>query len=411
MGILTHKRRRLSSAIAALVLTGVAASCGSTNESTFKPCDDQLKGKCGASCSGDGECPSGLYCGPSSTCTADCTQSSQCPSGQACSSRGRCQNTIITPPDGSAGSSNTDASRPDSCVDVKLKLAKTIPTVVLLLDQSGSMNQAFGPGGDRWTVLRKVLMDPTTGIVKRLENEVRFGLALYTSHNGYQNGATCPILTEVSIAISNYAAINAVYAPAKYDDDTPTGQSIDAVVKKLVPYAEPGPKIIVLATDGEPDTCEQADPQSDLAKTVSITAAQDAFKKGIKTYVIAIGNEVGAQHLQDMANAGVGQPPLTGTAKAYPALDQNALVAAFNEIINGQRSCKLKLNATVEAADAPKGTVTLDGKVLGLNDPNGWRLSTATEIEILGTACTTIKSGDHDLSVTFPCGVVEPIPE
>ena len=51
----------------------------------------------------------------------------------------------------------------------------------------------------------------------------------------------------------------------------------------------------------------------------------------------------------------------------------------------------------------------LDGNLLECDGPDGWRANSGTEIELLGAACDTIKTGDHTVSGSFPCGaVVEP---
>jgi hypothetical protein len=189
--------------------------------------------------------------------------------------------------------------------------------------------------------------------------------------------------------------------------DTPTGESITSVTKDLVAFNQPGPKIIVLATDGEPDTCAVPNPQ--MGQPESIKAAQDAFAAGVKTFVISVGAEVSDAHLQDVANAGAGLA-IGGADKApfYKALDPQALVKAFDTIINGVRSCTLKLNGTIDQAGAASGKVSLDGMLLGYNDPNGWRLAAPDEIELLGSSCDAIKMGDHLISVEFPCGIVVP---
>ncbi len=407
--------RILSSGLAlsfAATVAVLAASCGS--DSAEAPCSSVYAGKCGGTCSSDATCPSGLYCGLSGTCTADCAPgAASCPSGQHCSVRGKC----LPGAGGAGGSGGEDfidgglvgsggsGAGPDGCADVIVNFEKQVPTVMLLIDQSGSMTEAFG-NGNRWDVLYKTLMDPSTGIVKTLEKDVRFGLALYTSNNGSAGGA-CPLLTKVPIGLDNHAKIDAVYAPADPAGETPTGESIDAVSKDLAAFAEAGPKIIVLATDGEPDTCAEPNPQN--GQDESIAAAQAAFGKDIRTFVISVGDDVGTGHLQDMANAGVGLP-VGGATKApyYQALNQQALIDAFNTIINGVRSCVLKLNGTVDEQSAQQGNVVLDGMKLGYNDANGWKLNSPDEMELLGTACETIKVGDHQLSVTFPCGIVVP---
>jgi hypothetical protein len=398
-----------------LVLGGVlafAASCGDEiPESKVSPCS-ALQGKCGSTCAGDSSCAPGTYCS-NGACTADCTPSGgECGTGNMCGPNGRCQSGIDL--DGSAGSGNNgDGSVRDGCVNVAVQIKKTIPTVVLLIDQSGSMTESFS-GGNRWNVLRSALMHQQTGIVSRLQNDVRFGFALYSSRDENSDGTVegaCPLLTEVAVALGNYQAINSVYAGASPIDETPTGDSIAAVTDALIPIQSEGPKVIVLATDGEPDTCEVPNPQNGQAE--SIAAAQRAFQNDIRTYIISVGQgTVSLRHLQDMANAGQGLP-VGGMQNAayYEANNQAALEGAFNEIINGVRDCKLKLNGQVDANKAGQGRVTLDGQQLGYQDPNGWKLNSPTEIELVGTACQAIKTGDHDVRVTFPCGVITTIPQ
>ncbi|MDC3953376.1 vWA domain-containing protein [Polyangium jinanense] len=407
-------RRLLAPALAmglASMVTALASSCGSTSTGT-PPCDSVYAGKCGGFCANDFACADGLYCGNSATCTADCAPGAAgCPTGQTCNVKGRC---IPTGGEGGSGggggidfvTSNTGTgSGADACADVNVNFEKQIPTVMLLIDQSGSMTASFG-NGDRWNVLYDTLMDPNDGIVKKLEKDVRFGLALYTS-NGGNAGGTCPMLAKVPLALNNHAAIDAVYAPQDPAGDTPTGESITAVTADLVAYQEPGPKIIVLATDGEPDTCAEPNPQN--GQDESIAAAQASFGKDVRTFVISVGAEVSLGHLQDLANAGAGLP-IGGAEKAtyYQALNPQTLIDAFDKIINGVRSCVLKLNGIVDETAAAEGQVSLDGKALPYNDMNGWRLNGPDEIELLGTACDTIKQGDHSISVQFPCGIVIP---
>jgi hypothetical protein len=387
--------RRLASVAAfGLVSVLAAASCSdSGEESLVDPCE---KLECGGACSAIDPCPTGTFCAPDGKCTAECTLGgSECPDGKVCSVTGRCEDSLI----GDGGT--FDGPFGDGCINEKITFEKQIPTVVLLIDQSGSMTENFG-GGNRWDVLYDALMNQSTGIVKLLENEVRFGLALYT---GTDN--ECPKLTEVTMALGNYNAIDAVYGQAAPDSETPTGESIDAVVTTLVPYTEPGPKVIVLATDGEPDTCAVPNPQNGQPEAVA--AAQNAHAQGIETYIISVGATVSVGHMQDMANAGKGVP-VGGSQNEpyYQALDQQALYDAFQTIIYGVRPCTLQLNGTVDPSKAGQGSVSLDGNPLGYNDPDGWKLNSPSEIELVGAACDAIKEGDHSIDINFPCGVFQP---
>ena len=167
--------------------------------------------------------------------------------------------------------------------------------------------------------------------------------------------------------------------------------------------------MIVLATYGEPDTCAVPNPQNGQQDVINATSA--AHAADIETYVISVGDEVGEAHLQDVANAGVGYP-VGGQDNApyYQALDPESLVTHFQTIIDGVRSCTYTLDGEVTMESAPDGKVLLDNQELAYLDPDGWRLNSSTELELLGTACETIKTGQHTLEVSFPCDVFIPPP-
>ena len=290
------------------------------------------------------------------------------------------------------------------CPSAEVSFDPVVPVVVLLIDQSGSMTESFG-GQSRWNAVRNALIDPTTGVVKNLENDVRFGLSLYTSFDGFAGGE-CPVLTETAPMVANYDAIADMFGDASPESETPTGESIEAVTAALVADPDTNPKIIVLATDGEPDTCAQPNPQN--GQDESIAAAGAAFMAGIRTFVIGVGNGVSAGHLQDVANAGAGWMPGDANAAYYVPSDQAALVAAFEEIIDGVRSCVLTLDTAILPGQGDEGTVTINGEEIPYEDPNGWRVNSPTEIELLGEACELIQSGDVEVVVEFTCHAILP---
>jgi hypothetical protein len=290
----------------------------------------------------------------------------------------------------------------DVCARVNVGTNGVTPTVSLLIDQSSSMTADFA-NTRRWEAVYQTLMAPN-GIVKRLEGEVRFGLNLYTSINGFANGGTCPLLSTVNPAINNFAAMDAVFAPARPVEDTPTAESIAAVTEQLRNVTEPGPKIIILGTDGLPDTCDKPDPEEGQAVTVA--AAQAAFAAGIRTFVISVGDDVGEEHLEDMANAGVGLDPAgTEQAEYWVALNADSLVNAFDQIIGGVSGCQFTLEGEVDRSREADGKVALDGRELEVG--SDWRLVDGKTIEILGAACDAIQSGDdHQVAAVFPCGAI-----
>jgi hypothetical protein len=108
------------------------------------------------------------------------------------------------------------------------------------------------------------------------------------------------------------------------------------------------PPIVLLATDGLPDTCADIDENGNtVAQNLSISETQRGFTMGIKTYILSVGNQVGAPHLQRLANAGAGLDPATGTAPFYTANDPAQLSAALQAIITGALSCDFDLTSPV----------------------------------------------------------------
>jgi hypothetical protein len=337
------------------------------------------------------------------------------------------------------------------CNTRNVKYSGHIPTVALLLDRSGSMNSTYEPGPpalSRWQVLKQTLLDPIAGLLKPNEAGVRFGIATYT---GLKVQASCPWIEEVGFALDNYAAANTLLAATGErvagDGETPTSESVAQIAAKLFADPDVGSKYIVLATDGEPDTCPgtcvgKQCPVPDRAgwprnpecgQDRSVAAVQAAFAKGVKTFVIGLGDEVGAEHLQALANAGAGLPVaispammelLTGTCK-IPAADlkaqympaganaqffapanQKALAEAFKTVIDSVRSCKVTLTGMVQLANAAQGKVTLDGEQLPYMDPNGWQMNSPTELEILGDKCQDLlHKPEAVLQIAFPCAV------
>jgi hypothetical protein len=243
----------------------------------------------------------------------------------------------------------------------------------------------------------------TSGVVRQLQDKARFGLSLYSAADG---NPTCPILKTVAPAMSNFDAINSTYTAHSPLEDTPTGASLTAMIPILEAVTEPGPKIVVLATDGEPDTCAVKDPDGrPEARQESIAAAQAAQTAGIDTYVISVGDAVAQAHLQDMANAGVGLP-IGGTQAApfFRALSPQELINAFNAIVSGVRSCNFALDRTIAPADVPTGTVTLDGAPL--QHGTDWEvLEDGQTLELRGAACEQLMAGgNHVVEAEFECG-------
>lgn len=304
--------------------------------------------------------------------------------------------------DGDTNETN-DGNETEGCPLLDVILVPQTPTMVLLVDQSFSMEEILSDDQTRWQVITNVLIDPDTGIVPQFAAAIRLGLTLYTSIDGNTTGMECPMLTEVAPALDNAAAIESVMSMSAPLGETPTGESIDAVWQQLEVLDVPGRKYIVLATDGEPDTCAVPNPQE--GQPESLAATQAAFAAGIETFVISVGADVSQAHLQDLANAGQGAQPGDPDVPFYLALDQAALVDAFSDILAGVRSCQLDLDTPLTDADAANCSVEVNGTVVPLGDANGWQLNNPNEVELLGSACDALQTGTSSVQMECACGV------
>jgi len=302
-------------------------------------------------------------------------------------------------------SSNVTAEGGTGCAEVNVDVQRTTPTLILLVDQSSSMTEDF-QGQNRWDAVYETLMAPGTGVVAQLESSVRFGLTLYSSENGLEGGE-CPMLTNVAPAFGNLAAMDQTFTSADPIDETPTGESLAATAQMLAAFDAEGPKGIVLATDGEPDTCAEPNPQN--GQDESLAAAEEAFEMGIRTFVISVGNEVGDAHLQDLANVGMGRPRTSSDpAPFYKALNSEELIRAFDEIVGGFLLCEFSIDGQVDASRACEGSVSIDGQSLDCGAD--WEVN-GSSLRLMGEACELLGDGlAHAVEAKWPCGVVVPIP-
>jgi hypothetical protein len=354
----------------------------------------------------DSECELGTYCF-NGVCSAQCTVEQGCGEDFDCNSRGRC----IPIFSGTGGNTGTGGST--GCQSVQVTPTRSVPNAMFLVDQSGSMTSGFGGGQNRWEAAHSAV----TSVVSQLDSIVRFGLTTYQSENGDDN-PPCPRFdTQVAMQLDNLSTINMSY-PATFPggEDTPTGDSIDALVSIIQADPPPadGPTIIVLATDGEPDSCEVPDPNPTAgAQAEAVAAAQNAFDNAnIQTFILSVGTEVSNAHLQDMANVGIGlaEDGSEGNATFWVATDPQSLEDAFNQIISDSISCEVQIDKPFDdkekACNDPESDVRLNGTPLSC--PTDWRVKPGADdiIELVGSACDTFKSGAATLTAVFPCGAI-----
>jgi hypothetical protein len=322
----------------------------------------------------------------------------------------------VIPPD--AAPDSPEIADGDACADVTFEVTNVVPTVALLIDRSASMStedlDPANPGVSRWDALKTALLDPA-GAIGLLESQVRFGVVFYAGGSG---GGTCPVLdqggeppTLMPPRTGILADFTTYFQPLDTLPDTPTGESVAFTAAELAAFTEMGPKFIVLATDGEPDLCE--DRQEPSGRDMSLAEVTAAHEAGITTFVISVGTDVAQTHLSELANAGQGFPAadMPATPRFFQVTTQQALADAFLEIITGSaRSCTLVLNGEIDPDLADRGKVNIDGTPVPMDDTNGWKIVDGSTIELMGTACESIQDGMHTVGASFPCEAIREPP-
>lgn len=354
------------------------------------------------------------------------------------------------------GTSGMGGPDPMKCQEGGAEFIPKVPTVVLLVDRSGTM---FKDAGNPWNTLRDGVLE----VVKGMSDQVRFGLVAVT---GEQTAGMCPLLDEVMPADNNYDTLAAKYmslaAPTK--GESPGMRGLQRASEILVADTTPGDKYILFVTDGEQDYCNDGDfacPTDSVVYHLQATAAQ-----GIKTFIFGLpmtSTDAAQQAryptvLQAFADAGMGLPvapvlppggttplnifyncqavaewaaeataaarpamePLgtyataSGGAKVFtPGVEAAALKEEIAKVLSGVKSCTFDLGGDIKVKPNLLGeaSVTISGMNIPLDmaGMNGWFMPTPTQIELVGDACTFWRMpANTKIDWNFPCELFEP---
>jgi hypothetical protein len=341
------------------------------------------------------------------------------------------------------GSSGPDLGGGQGCNQLTIAFESTTPTALIVVDRSSS--QWDGEPNENWDPVKQGLIN----VIEQVQNDINIGLFTYTGQNPQAQNvvATCPELipapSTVTFSKGNAGAIrdalNAVQKPS-YKGETPTAMAIDAAIPLLAAAPAGGEKFILLVTDGDPDFCNDGDQICPMDAVVA--AVQKAKAQNIGTTVFGLqrnGVALSGQHLQDVANAGAGLPvaqPIQrledfqgrcqgpalgtyapmgggGTASFFQAnaTNQQALADALDQVIAGIRSCTFELAGAVKVDlnRAAQANISIDATPLAYGDPNGWRMVSETQVEIMGAGCAQLKDkATQRVDFDFPCEIVSP---
>lgn len=324
---------------------------------------------------------------------------------------------------GQAGEGFVDGT----CANGRVNAGRVAPRVILVLDGSCSMSTDYPANGQasvtecssnargRWTALRNALIDPNDGVVPKLDSVVEFGLVVYGTE------PRCPIPgTPVRPGLNNLDDIERNLPMVQPGSFTPTGPALDWVYENLIdvqgPDARGVAQIVILATDGEPNSCGGGGGRRnnnnggiETNYQPSIDAVMKGTARGATTYVISLADATGPfhDHLQELAN--LGNPSANGRAKLYEPDSPDELAENLQTLAGAAVGCDIRLNGSVTRADACNGIVKLDGMELKCNDPNGWMLVDERNIRLQGKACDRIKANNEArLEASFTCTAFRP---
>jgi von Willebrand factor type A domain len=297
----------------------------------------------------------------------------------------------------------------DACGSVALKGTVTPGHIIVVFDQSDSMQDPF-PDADGGTqdggVLPKwhAAEDAIVAAVTPIENLLDLG-AIFIPTGADGACTVAQIGTAPQIAIEPgpafLTAFQGHFSAAGWTTilGTPLELGLAAANTALTPAPSPGQSAVVVLTDGAPN-CGK----STLAEVEPPIVAM--AMRGIKTYVIGLpGSASAATLLNGLAVAG-------GTTSYYSPSDPTDLQMHLAQIASDTvDQCTITLSPPpsdpsmvhliVTDAASPNGVEIAESEDGG---GDGWSLSAdGTTATLLGTTCTNAKAGDYT-SITFVYG-------
>jgi hypothetical protein len=321
----------------------------------------------------------------------------------------------------SAAATTASAFSGEICAEGEATVVRVAPQVVLLLDGSSSMAEPYSGNMSRWQAMRQAIVDPNTGVVSTMEGMIEFALVIYNGPMAGMmggGGGQCPIsLPVVAPALNNYQAIEQAFPRSEPGVFTPTGEALELVCFSL-PGADQDvrPQYVILATDGNPNSCNVdmgqltgGEPPADYQSVID--AANYCCERGVTVYVVSLasGGPEYEAHLQEIANIAACTGAV-GAGTVYSPQDPGRLANDLSQLIGGAMTCEVYLDGSVTQGKECEGSVvTLNGRVLPCNDPNGWILVSESVIALQGQACDEFtKIPDSVVTATFPCEIFVP---
>ena len=311
-----------------------------------------------------------------------------------------------------AGDADADAAVP--CVPGNFALKKAQPSVMFVLDASGSMGFSFAPdNSSRWQVLTQSL----GAALPPVDSSMQIGALIFPSDRSNPSTCSTPSSADLAPATGNVSALIDLMQGVGPKGGTPTAAAIEVAATVLHGVrAASTARAMVLATDGSPNcdpdldwqtcTCADApncpdqshpDPELCLDDARTVKTISDNAASGLPTYVIGI-HDPGDTQDDDVLNAmaDAGGRARAGSPRYYPATSASDLGDALVSIRDQLGSCTY-LTSSVPSATGTI-TVTIGGVVIPYDSTgkSGWMWADQSNGEIVfgGKTCSEVASPD-----------------
>jgi hypothetical protein len=313
------------------------------------------------------------------------------------------------PDAGTPDAGTPDAGPPDAgpCLPRPVPLTPAVPTVMFVVDRSGSMNEDLDGNMDGGTTRWQVLETSLRSVLPPLDQQIAMGVLMYPVA-----GSAClaPSGVDLSPATGNTARVLNLFSTSMPLGGTPTSDSVGVAADHLRQLrTATSARALILATDGAPN-CNPALPRATCTCTSppqtrpnceegthclddqrTVTTLGTWFGAGIPTYVIGLGSQLNvfAGTLERMAVAG--GVPRMGMPRYYSATSQAELTDAFQRITSQLTRCTFLLNGL-----GLNDTFVVDvGGTVVPEGPDGWEWLDRTngELALRGMACDRAAMG------------------
>ena len=277
------------------------------------------------------------------------------------------------------------------CNPTAFTVTPITPLIQLVVDGSGTMGDGMSGANSKYDAVKRALYSGTAPLLTNLQSKAQFGASVYLS------SGNCPSFHASACTPNNLAGVKSAIDMGPINGTDPLPEALLSLHDSFGNVTGE-PKVIVLATDGTPNSC--GNPNVDHTQQAVDQTLANFNDKHIKLYVLGLGG-VNTTFLQGIANAGLGS---TTNVPYYTSNSLTEVTAGYTSIFNSILDCEMTLDGTIDVAQASLGTVKSNGTELAYT--TDWTAVDDHTIKLVGQACTAYKTAatTPEITATFTCG-------